>query len=637
MVKIKNWAGILLCISLVFIIIGSAMGSYTQSAGNQVTVQDISFYTEDGAVLRALLYIPKSASPQSPAPAVVACHGYNNTAEVQSANCIELARRGYVVIAPDEYGHGGSSFASENGGVVMDMGAYAALQYLGTLPLVDTGNVGMVGHSMGGTAIQYAALRAWQARDLGESVVVPTAVLPTAQAYTMENDQFILEGYPINMGVVYGQYDEWAESMWGVEKVSQIASSPKMASAMGFYLAQDIYDQDYFYYGESLKLTREAAVNAAREGQLRALYQPAVTHARIHFSSEAVADVVEFFDITLRQGRSTIDSGSQIWFIKELWSGLALIGFFIFIGAFGALMLRTAFFKTLVRSEPQAPSKVTGWRSRAIYIGIFILCLLPAPLLYNWAMGYPINIPAMDRAVAVVFPANALFPMPVANGLVILNLLLAAITLGIFMLTYRFVMRRQGVTMSNLGILLPVKEVFKALALAAVVFGAGYGLLHLANTFFTVDFRFWVFSVKTITAPKAGMFLTYLPFFAVFFVVTSLTLNSFTRIRGAKEGVNLLLMCLASCGGLLVLTGIDYICLAVTGVKMFPYVPYPSGTTSALAGVLLWNLLFILPVSAVLSRIFFKKTGSIWLGGFVNAFVVTFFAVSNTVVSAGML
>lgn len=72
---------------------------------------------------------------------------------------------------------------------------------------------------------------------------------------------------------------------------------------------------------------------------------------------------------------------------------------------------------------------------------------------------------------------------------------------------------------------------------------------------------------------------------------------------------------------------------------MFPYVPYPPSpkTTSALAGVLLWNLLFFLPLAAVAARLFFKKTGTIWLGAFIISLMATLFAVSNTVISAGCI
>jgi hypothetical protein len=98
-----------------------------------------------------------------------------------------------------------------------------------------------------------------------------------------------------------------------------------------------------------------------------------------------------------------------------------------------------------------------------------------------------------------------------------------------------------------------------------------------------------------------------------------------------------MLMIIANVLGLAMLTFLDYTWLFTTGVKLFPYVPFPPKTTSALAGVLLWNLLFILPLAAISARLFFKKTGSIWLGGFVNSLIITLYAISNTVAAAGII
>jgi len=108
-------------------------------------------------------------------------------------------------------------------------------------------------------------------------------------------------------------------------------------------------------------------------------------------------------------------------------------------------------------------------------------------------------------------------------------------------------------------------------------------------------------------------------------------------MRGAGEGTNIPLMIIANAAGLAMITILDYTWLFSTGIKLFPYVPYPPKTTSALVGVLPWNLLFILPIAAILGRLFFRKTGSIWLGGFVNSLIITLFAISNTVVSAGRI
>ena len=45
------------------------------------------------------------------------------------------------------------------------------------------------------------------------------------------------------------------------------------------------------------------------------------------------------------------------------------------------------------------------------------------------------------------------------------------------------------------------------------------------------------------------------------------------------------------------------------------------------------GLLFILPITAVMSRVLHKKTGSVWLGGFLTAFIVLVFTISHMVVS----
>ncbi len=134
-------------------------------------------------------------------------------------------------------------------------------------------------------------------------------------------------------------------------------------------------------------------------------------------------------------------------------------------------------------------------------------------------------------------------------------------------------------------------------------------------------------------------YLRYLPFFLFIFVVTSLTLNSFTRVRNEKEWKNIALMIVAMAGGLILFTVLDYIVFFATGRKMIMYVPYPStpNTTSALAGVLLWGVDFIFPISAVFAYLLFKKTGSIWLGGFTNTLLITLFAISNTVAAGGLL
>jgi len=618
-------------ISLVLLLLGGVIGMLFHTSAGNVKIHDIKYVTLDGAEMRALLYIPKSATPSNPAPVIISCHGFNNTAEVQDINCIELSKRGFIVMSIDAYGHGGSNFPDERiNPVVFDMGAYSALQYIGTLPYADTRRVGMVGHSMGGTTIQRAALRAWTERANNPSIVVPIAVLPTAQSFAVDADgNSILASFPINLGSVYGQFDEWANLMWGPVKGSDLNTSDIARAGMGFNNFE--YDT-YYVYGNSSPIERGVAINTARQGQLRIVYQPPHSHPAIHFNKRAVANIVDFFDITLTGGRLTSYT-QQSWVGKQLGTGISLIAFFVFITSFGLMLLKTNYFGAIKQAEPLGITIITDRKSIIRYWIIYIFGLLPAPLLYNFFVGYPIDIVSMGRAVPILMPANVIFPLPAVNGIFLLNFALGIFFTVLYLVVYHVVAKKAGYNFDNMGLRLPGNKIFRAAILSLTIFAAGYSLICLLDYFFKTDLRFFTLSIKTLTAPKWAIFARYLPSFLFLFLVTGVCQNTFTRINNEKGWKNMILIVFSSFGGLLALHMIDYISLKHTGVKVFQNVPI-QGTSAALAGVLLWGLLFILPVAAVISRIFFKATGSVWVGAFVNSLIVTLYAMSNTVIAA---
>lgn len=295
---------VLVCIAIAFVLIGSFFANLVQTDFCKVKITETTFVTEDGARLHALLLVPDSATVEKPAPAVVSAHGYNNTLEVQDINWVELSRRGYIVMAIDDYDHGLSSFPDKriNKGIANDMGAYAALQYLGTLPYVDKKNIGMVGHSMGGSTIQFAVVRAYKNRETNPCVVVPKAVLPTSQSFLVVKDQLLYAQYPVTAGVVFGKYDEWADNMWQVPKGSLVNTSKKATVAMGFPNPEF---GAFYLYGDPKKLTREEAIAAADQGKpLRIMYSPDIEHPKMHFSKQAEGFILDFFSITLKGEKS---------------------------------------------------------------------------------------------------------------------------------------------------------------------------------------------------------------------------------------------------------------------------------------------------------------------------------------------
>src|ERR1700745_1750067 len=137
---------------LILILAGGVLAHLTQTSGG-IQIRDIRFTGAKGNVMSALLYIPANATAQTPAPGILAVHGYINSRETQDGFAIEFARRGYVVLAIDQTGHGYSNppaFANGFGGA-------DGLAHLRSLDIVGKNNTGLEGHSMGGWTALAAA------------------------------------------------------------------------------------------------------------------------------------------------------------------------------------------------------------------------------------------------------------------------------------------------------------------------------------------------------------------------------------------------------------------------------------------------------------------------------------------------
>src|SRR5438046_4658969 len=132
-----------------FILLGGFIAWQTQTDGG-IQIRDVRFQGAKGNTMSALLYVPPNATAQKPAPGILAVHGYINSRETQDGFAIEFARRGYVVVALDQTGHGYSdppAFANGFGGP-------DGLAYLRSLAFVDKQNIGLRGPSRRGRAVR---------------------------------------------------------------------------------------------------------------------------------------------------------------------------------------------------------------------------------------------------------------------------------------------------------------------------------------------------------------------------------------------------------------------------------------------------------------------------------------------------
>ena len=100
----------------------NAKGEWESFGGKKVTVT--------GFVESGLLFVPKSATPTNKAPAVVLTHGYLNNREMQLPFAVDLARRGFVVLAIDREAHGNNTVVSSSSySADYGKGSYGASMY----------------------------------------------------------------------------------------------------------------------------------------------------------------------------------------------------------------------------------------------------------------------------------------------------------------------------------------------------------------------------------------------------------------------------------------------------------------------------------------------------------------------------
>ncbi|HEY9216615.1 MAG TPA: alpha/beta fold hydrolase, partial [Phenylobacterium sp.] len=301
-----RWA--LAAIGAALIALGVLVAALVQTAGG-VRVEDVRFTGPDGTRFSGLLYTPPNATAAAPAPGILAVHGYINTRETQSGFAIEFARRGYVVLALDQRGHGYSGGAATQKG----FGGPEGLAYLRSLPTVDKDQIGLEGHSMGGWTVLAAAAAApndYRAMVLeGSSVGAPFAKDGTPT-------------WPRNMALVFSRYDEFANLMWGVRRAADVGDSPKLQAT----------------FGASGPVQEGRLYGDVAAGTARMLHQPTTTHPGDHLSGEAIGDATQWFAQTL-QGGTPRPASDQIWFWKEIATGVALVGVFLLMAGLFQLLL----------------------------------------------------------------------------------------------------------------------------------------------------------------------------------------------------------------------------------------------------------------------------------------------------------
>lgn len=552
----------LILVGLAIVLAGAFLAQSVRTA-NGTTVRDIRFAGTNGTVMSALLYIPKNATAATPAPGILAVHGYINSRETQDGFAIEFARRGYVVLSLDQTGHGYSQGAAFSNG----FGGPDGLKYLRSLPIVDTRQIGLEGHSMGGWTVLAAA------------AAMPTGYSSMVLEGSSTGAPFAQEGsptWPRNVAIVFSRYDEFSKLMWNVDRAKDVATSSKLQSL----------------FGTQTQVIENRLYGDIPAGTARKLYQPATTHPGDHISTTAIGNAINWFGATL-VGGTPRPASDQIWYWKEVGTGIGLVGFvLIMLGAFDALIRLPAFASIVGVSKPASTVRDGAW-----WKGFALNTGLPALLFF------PTFIAAF-----LLLPASPWLPQAVTTQITLWAVTSAALSL----LIGRFMRRHDGTHQSDWS---------KSILLAVATVAAGYAALWLVDKLFGTDFRLWVVAVKLPSVRQWAIAAIYVVPLTVAFLVTTRSLANAT-VRSDTAGQRYITAILTLTTGFIVMLAAIYGVLFITGSLVTAFDP--------LSTVIAIQFVPVLIAVAIIAIFTWQRTGSYRPGGLIAGILVTLYAVAGT-------
>ena len=605
--KIKLFLSLLLCLTSVI------FAGAIQTDWGKVDMSEISLETQAGT-LTGYLFRPDSATPENPAPAVVASHGYLNNREMQDCNYIELARRGYVVIAMNAYGHGDSDVArAEFSGTqeVASGGMIEFVRYLATLPYVDQTMIGVTGHSMGGG---YTVTTMHYFTGLEKLALSRSATPEQAHALNL-----------VNTGVVVGNYPN----------IIVTENEPFLCS---FAVIEAKFDE--FFYGSSLGMlssqstqtiislqTGEPFSGAAEEGKFYtnqqtgrsvAFYNPSQFHATNHFSPTVVGYLVTAFEHSMPSA-NPLPANNQVWLLKEIFNCVGLIGMFLFIVPFTELLLGTKYFSDLKAETPDLlpdPENKKRYVRSNVIAGL-IITVLTVPFLL---LGYLLLI-------------NPVWPQDTTGGVGLWCVISGIV--GLIAVRRGFGKKFKGCG-KELHVKIGWKKFGKTLLLSMIVCGVTYGLVFAADYINQTDFRLWCFDIRIFSANKVWVMVKYLPFFAAYYIVNSLAVSR-SSFRSWSEGKQMIVTALFNIMAPALILIITYVPTAFLGKTLWVALLADAKgalallpSAMALIPILMIPFVPILAIAAFVGVKLYRRTNSIWPAAIINTLLITMITVANT-------
>ena len=597
------------------------------------------------------LYVPEGASESNPAPGVLLLHGYQNDHETCAAYAIELAKRGAVVLAIDEYGHGETTIGLVNRGYVnhkvtvnygndsvedgtyksiggqvrykimmnfsnlsffddyytkddagnsvsdSSCGGVTAYAFLADLPYVDSSRLALSGHSMG-TWSSWSVAAAYSGTDIApRATVLQCGELFRDSAYDSENIKFN------NVLLLQAKWDEFSYFRdYKPTVTDELLTSPLRTEFLGVGADKAAWNTTFGSFDDG----------SARRIELLMTNHRLTTH-----NAHGLATALEWFDDAISLP-NPVDFTSQTAMTKEWLVLAAMLCAMVAMLPLMNILLGTKFFAPAAQPLPPKETMKTNkqWWKGAIITMLLAFSTYP----FMTQLGHGL----------LPLPEN-IFRMTVGNGFVSWYSLLIIIMI-ILTAVARKKAKKKGGDASYWSMGLATAEnpdkigwglMGKSALLVLCMIAMMYIVLAICEKAFMLDFRFiWPF-FKTFNSIRIGQFFVYILFFALFFLLNNSKIMASSRCAGTYEpGFKGFMKCWWR-NAVMMVGGILLICL-------LEYIPFFAGAGpgadllfgSTFGGPFMSLLILFAPqvlVFSVIGTYIYRKTGSVYTGAFTIA------------------
>ncbi|MBQ7599049.1 MAG: hypothetical protein IJU57_00045 [Clostridia bacterium] len=645
-----------------FLMLAIAFGSLAaanvlQHGSGSIEIRDGSVEAE-GRVIPYKLYVPRTATKDSPAPGVLLLHGYQNDHETNAAFAIELARRGAVVMSIDEYGHGSnptgmlargyvnhmvkvnygndseedgtyrpmsgpsrykllSNFSNlsffdpyysedDAGNSIADssMGGCIAYKALSEMDFVDPTRLGLSGHSMGtwsswSVAAAFSGMKDGQGRNISpKATVLQCGELFRESVYDADRIHFS------NVLLLQAKYDEFSyfrDYKWNV--TDELLKSDLRTSFLGTTAEEAKWNTTY---------------GSFEDGTARRIELLWTNHRLTTHNAEGIAVSMDWFDSALTLP-DKLNGSDQTAMIKEWLVFAAMLLTLFAMLPLMDLLIMIPFFAKVRQPLPPAENVKTGGKWARGCVITILIAGLTYPFMTQLGQGL------------LPLPEN-IFRMTIGNGFLSWYSLLIIIMIVLTVIGNRKAKKKgHPVTWHDMGLgraeggKMAWGLLGRGAVLALCMVGLVYLVTGLSQIFFDLDLRFiWPF-FKVFSGERFLQFLLYFPVFALFYILNNSKIFASMRTKATyREGPGGFWSCwlryaLLMVGGTLLVILIEYIPFFL-GIG--PGADVLFGST--FGGPFMSLLIVFAPqviVFSLLGTYIYRKTGNVYTGALTIAAV----------------